>query len=55
MVIGEAVKSCAFYIADRLGMPNDMLRVAISAAYGEKAVSKYIFAKKDESVNYIGN
>lgn len=27
-----------------------MLRVAISAAYGEKAVSKYIFAKKDESL-----
>ena len=50
MVIGEAGESCAFYIADRLGMPNDMLRVAISAAYGEKAVSKYIFAKKDESL-----
>lgn len=27
-----------------------MLRVAISAAYVEKAVSKYIFAKKDESL-----
>lgn len=38
MVIGEAGESCAFYIADRLGMPNDMLRTAIEAAYGEEAV-----------------
>lgn len=26
MVIGEAGESCAFYIADRLGMPNEMLK-----------------------------
>ncbi|MCM1236064.1 MAG: DNA mismatch repair protein MutS [Ruminococcus flavefaciens] len=43
MVIGEAGESCAFYIADRLGMPNEMLKVAIRAAYGEAAVTSYSF------------
>ena len=45
MVIGEAGESCAFYIADRLGMPNEMLKVAIRAAYGEDAVESYQFQK----------
>lgn len=35
MVIGEAGESCAFYIAARLGMDEDMLRTAARAAYGE--------------------
>lgn len=43
MVIGEAGESCAFYIADRLGMPAHMLQVAVAAAYGEKAVADYNF------------
>lgn len=47
MVIGEAGESCAFYIADKLGMPNEMLRTAIRAAYGETAVSGYHFQKAD--------
>lgn len=47
MVIGEAGESCAFYIADRLGMPNEMLRSAIRAAYGEEAVNTYQFQKED--------
>lgn len=47
MVIGEAGESCAFYIADRLGMPNEMLRVAIAAAYGEDVVEDYHFQKPD--------
>lgn len=47
MVIGEAGESCAFYIADRLGMPNEMLRAAIKAAYGEGAVNAYQFQKED--------
>lgn len=47
MVLGEAGESCAFYIADRLGMPNEMLRVAIKAAYGEAATSTYHFLKED--------
>ena len=41
MVIGEAGESCAFYIAQRLGMSDQMLRVAAEAAYGKDAV-KYI-------------
>lgn len=41
MVLGEAGESCAFYIADRLGMPKSMLETAIEAAYGEKAVKNY--------------
>lgn len=47
MVIGEAGESCAFYIADRLGMPNEMLKTAIRAAYGEAAVGNYRFQKED--------
>lgn len=50
MVIGEAGESCAFYIADRLGMPNEMLKVAICAAYGEDAVSKYSFQTKEHAL-----
>ena len=45
MVIGEAGESCAFYIADRLGMPSEMLTVAIEAAYGKEAVGNYAFAE----------
>ena len=43
MVIGEAGESCAFYIADRLGMPEAMLKVAVEAAYGKDAVTGYSF------------
>ena len=50
MIIGEAGESCAFYIADRLGMPNEMLRVAIAAAYGEDAVENYVFQKPETSL-----
>ena len=50
MIIGEAGESCAFYIADRLGMPNDMLRVAIRAAYGESAVKSYKFQKEESKI-----
>lgn len=51
MVIGEAGESCAFYIADRLGMPNEMLKVAIRAAYGEDAVKLYKFQKPESTIN----
>ena len=50
MVLGEAGESCAFYIAERLGMPNDMLRVAIKAAYGEDALDAYHFHKEDSGL-----
>lgn len=46
MVIGEAGESCAFYIADRLGMPREMLSVAIREAYGEEAVANYRFVNE---------
>jgi hypothetical protein len=45
-VIGEAGESCAFYIADRLGMPKEMLEIAIEAAYGKDAVENYRFSEK---------
>lgn len=50
LVMGEAGESCAFYIADRLGMPNEMLRVAIRAAYGEEAVAQYHFQKAESNI-----
>lgn len=50
MIIGEAGESCAFYIADRLGMPNDMLRTAIEAAYGKDAVENYKFHNNEQSL-----
>ena len=50
MVIGEAGESCAFYIADRLGMPNEMLKTAIRAAYGETAIDDYRFQKEDTGI-----
>ena len=46
MVIGEAGESCAFYIADRLGMPSDMLNTAVSAAYGKEALGLYSFTNE---------
>lgn len=49
MVLGEAGESCAFYIADRLGMPGEMLNTAIRAAYGEEAVGRYGFQNPDSS------
>lgn len=41
MIIGEAGESCAFYIADRLGMPEHMLKVAIEAAYGKETAEAF--------------
>ncbi len=35
MIIGEAGESCAFYIAQRLGMPEHMLKEAAVYAYGK--------------------
>lgn len=51
MIIGEAGESCAFYIADRLGMPSEMLKVAIRAAYGEEAVKSYTFQNTQENIS----
>lgn len=38
LVIGEAGESCAFYIAGRMGMPGDMLKTAMEAAYGSREI-----------------
>ena len=43
LVIGEAGESCAFYIAEKLGMPKAMLQVAIRAAYGGKAAEDFAY------------
>ncbi|MCR5323885.1 MAG: DNA mismatch repair protein MutS [Lachnospiraceae bacterium] len=48
MVIGEAGESCAFYIADRLGMPEHMLKTAVEAAYGKDALESYRFRNNKE-------
>ena len=50
MIIGEAGESCAFYIADRLGMPVEMLKVAIRAAYGEETVKSYSFHNPESNI-----
>ena len=50
MVIGEAGESCAFYIADRLGMPEEMLKAAVKAAYGQEAVKAYTFHKAEKVI-----
>ena len=55
MVIGEAGESCAFYIADRLGMPKDMLNIAVKAAYGETALSSYHFEDRQLEKAGSGN
>ncbi len=36
LVPGEAGESCALYIARKMGMPGDMLRTAMTAAYGKR-------------------
>ncbi len=54
MVLGEAGESCAFYIAGRLGMPGEMLRVAIRAAYGKAAVDAYAFQGDGAAEDSVG-
>ncbi len=53
MVIGEAGESCAFYIAGRLGMPEEMLQVAIRSAYGEEAVAQYRLQSEAGNTEYL--
>lgn len=43
LVLGEAGESCAFYIAQKLGMPSSMLQCAINAAYGQEQAKDYNF------------
>lgn len=49
LVIGEAGESCAFYIAQKLGMPDYMLKRAIKESYGD-LVPKDLILKEDEKI-----
>ena len=55
MIIGEAGESCAFYIAEKLGMPRQMLETAIEAAYGADSVKEYKFADDVDRRNVNSN
>lgn len=48
LIIGEAGESCAFYIAQKLGMSFSMLKNAIAAAYGEQKAEKFILSVNDK-------
>jgi hypothetical protein len=55
MVIGEAGESCAFYIAQKLGMPDSMLKVAVEAAYGKDALCDIRFSDgQEKKTSYKG-
>ena len=47
--IGEAGESCALHIAERLGMPRQMLQRAHEAAYGSKADDNWLAAPQSVS------
>lgn len=40
MIMGEAGESCAFFIARKLGMPKEMIKTAMQAAYGAERVNR---------------
>ena len=44
--MGEAGESCAFYIAEKLGMPARMLKTAACASYGKEAAAAYQFQEQ---------
>lgn len=56
LILGEAGESCAFYIAERLGMPGYMLKEASAAAYGKEEAEKQSFdkAKAELAKEYTG-
>lgn len=49
MVIGEAGESCAFHIAQKLGMPAQMLRTAAAAAYGKEEAKRYRMLEEEKN------
>ncbi len=51
MVIGEAGESCAFYIAEKLGMPGSMIKTAICHAYGKDAARDYQIKDNEDNTN----
>lgn len=50
LVIGEAGESCAFYIAGKMGMPEDMLKRAARAAYGIEKLPEGLKGLTEENV-----
>lgn len=55
MVIGEAGKSCALYIAKRLGMPASMLRRAAQEAYGGEAEFTELLDGSEETLKKVSS
>lgn len=53
LVIGEAGESCAFYIAGKMGMPEEMLKTAMKAAYGNDEIPEDL--KQVVSKNHLEN
>ena len=51
LVIGEAGESCAFYIAGKMGMPEEMLKTAMKAAYKKEGISENL--KQVVSKNHL--
>ncbi len=51
LVVGEAGESCAFYIAGKMGMPEEMLKTAMKAAYGKEEISENL--KQVVSKNHL--
>ncbi|MBQ4067974.1 MAG: DNA mismatch repair protein MutS [Lachnospiraceae bacterium] len=47
--VGMAGESCAFYIAGRLGMPTEMLKTAMKAAYPDREQMDINFDNQDEA------
>lgn len=51
LVIGEAGESCAFYMAGKMGMPEEMLKTAMKAAYKKEGISENL--KQVVSKNHL--
>ncbi len=53
--IGEAGESCALYIAQRLGMPEPMLKRAREAAYAERTAESVPVPRQIENLDSVGS
>ena len=49
LVIGEVGESCAFYIAGKMGMPEEMLKNAARAAYGSEELPEALKSQISEN------
>lgn len=46
MIIGQAGESYAFYVAQKLGMPSEMLKTAIKASYGKEEIENLSYEEE---------